>query len=149
MLSLCDVGAADSLTQSASASFRELFGLEQAQAIAEFGSETTSCLADALEDFNLVLMAKDPVHAKTDGFSVLTDGGTTHWRHACYDLTILKSLTSFELRDGTWLHGYIQGPSLRLKLGPKVAQSQPIARTRFTFLQRVPPNKFLERTREE
>ena len=137
---------ADAVAESAT--FRELFGVEESASTTTFGTEAARCMSDALEDFNLVLAAKDPVHATSNDFSILADGGTRHWRHTCYDLTVLKSLTSLQLTDGTWIHGYIEGPSLKLKLGPPGSQSSPIARTRFTFLQRVTPNKSLERTRE-
>jgi hypothetical protein len=133
---------------SVPATFRELFGVDISASVATFGAEAAGCMSDALEDFNLVLAAKDPVHSKSNDFSILADGGTRAWRHACYDLTVLKSLTSLQLADGTWIHGYIEGPSLKLKLGPAGSQSSPIARTRFTFLQRVTPDKSLERTRE-
>jgi hypothetical protein len=130
------------------ATFRELFGVDRSESATAFGAEAAGCMSDALEDFNLVLAAKDPIHAKSDDFSILSDGGTRAWRHACYELTVLKSLTSLQLADGTWIHGYIEGPSLKLKLGPAGSQLSPIARTRFTSLQRVRPNTTLERTRD-
>jgi hypothetical protein len=119
------------------ATFRELCGFEPAEAGVIVGSETARCLSEALVDFNLVLASKDPLHAKTNDFSSLTDGGTALWRGSCYDLTILKSLTSYQLPDGTWVHGYLQGPSLILKLGAKGWQPAPIARTRFVFVQKT------------
>ena len=130
-----------------SATFRELFGVEESASVSAFGAEAARCMSDALEDFNLVIAAKNPTHAKSSDFSTLTDGGTRFWHHACYELTVLKSLTSLQLADGTWIHGHIEGPSLKLKLGAAGSQSSPIARTRFTFLQRVTPNKSFERTR--
>jgi hypothetical protein len=130
------------------ATFQELFGIDESKAGAVFGSDGERCLIDALDDFNRVLAGQQPIHAKTDDFSILTDGGTAFWRHACYDLTIHKSLTSFQLKDGTWVHGYVVGPSLTLKPGPTASQRSPISRTRFSFLQRVTPNTSLERTRE-
>lgn len=130
--------------------FRELFGMEQAESAATVGVDAARCLADALEDFNLVLAAKTPVHATTDDFSIATDGGTRAWRHACYQLTVLKSLTSLYLADGTMLHGYIEGPSLTLKLGPKGGwQPFPIARTKFTFLQREAANPSQEQAHDK
>jgi len=116
--------------------FSELFGFDQAQAVGLVGAEGAKCLLNALEDFNLALSARDPIHSKTDMSSYLTDGGTVVWRNDCYTLAILKSLTSYQLPDGTWIHGYVQGPSLTLKLGPKGSQLSPIARTRFVFVQR-------------
>jgi hypothetical protein len=118
------------------ASFAELYGFDQTQAAGLVGAEGAKCLSNALEDFNLALAAKDPIHSKTDMSSYLTDGGTVLWRSDCYTLAILKSLTSYQLPDGSWIHGYVRGPSLRLKLGPKGSQSSPIARTRFVFDQR-------------
>src|SRR5262245_44170335 len=146
-LSLCAANA-DAEPVSQSATFRELFGVEQADSIATLGADTARCLADALEDFNLVLADKDPIHSKSGDFSIAADGGNRSWRHPCYELTVLKSLTSLQQADGTWIHGYIEGPSLMLKLGPKGWQPSPIARTRLSFLQRVTPNTSLERTRE-
>jgi len=131
-----------------SATFRELFGVDESASTMTFGAEAAQCMADALEDFNLVLASKDPIHAKSNDFSILADGGTWFWRHPCYELTVLKSLTSLQLFDGAWIHGYIEGPSLTLKLGSAGTHSSPIARTRFTFLQRLTPNTSLERTRE-
>ena len=125
---------ADAFTEPAS--FHDLFGLEQAEATAALGPELSKCLSEALEDFNLALLGKDPIHSKTDMSSYLLDGGTVVWRSECYTLAVLKSLTSYQLPDGTWLHGHVQGPSLRLNLGPKTAQSSPIARTRFVFAQK-------------
>jgi hypothetical protein len=141
-------GAAPADPSIQPATFRELFGLEVSEANAIFGPEGERCLASALEDFNLVLAGQKPIHAKTDDFSTLTDGGTAFWRHDCYDLTIHKSLTSFQLSDGTWVHGHIVGPSLKLRMGPAESQRSPISRTRFAFLQRVTPNTSFERTRE-
>ncbi len=127
--------AADDFSRPAS--FSELFGFDQTQAVALVGAERAKCLSDALEDFNLALSAKDPIHSKTDMSSYLSDGGTVVWRGDCYNLAILKSLTSYQLPDGVWIHGYVQGPSLTLKLGPKSAQLSPIARTRFVFVQKA------------
>jgi hypothetical protein len=118
------------------AKFSELFGFDQTRATELVGVEGAKCMSNALEDFNLALSAKDPIHSKTDMSSYLTDGGTVVWRNDCYTLTVLKSLTSYQLRGGAWIHGYVQGPSLTLKLGPKGSQLSPIARTRFVFAQR-------------
>ena len=119
------------------ASFAELFGFEQTEAAKLVGVEGAKCLSNALEDFNLALSSKDPIHSKTDMSSYLSDGGTVIWRSTCYTLAILKSLTSYQLPDGAWVHGYVQGPSLTLKLGPKGSQLSPISRTRFVFVQRT------------
>lgn len=116
--------------------FSDLFGFDQSRAIELVGVEGAKCMSNALEDFNLALSAKDPIHSKTDMSSYLTDGGSVVWRNDCYTLTILKSLTSYQLPGGTWIHGYVQGPSLTLMLGPKGSQLAPIARTRFVFAQR-------------
>jgi hypothetical protein len=133
--SLVAAGPADEFARPAS--FSELFGFDRAQAEELVGPEGATCLANALEDFNLALAAKDPIHAKTDMSSYLTDGGTVVWRSACYTLAILKSLTSYQLPDGSWIHGHVQGPSLTLKPGPKGSQSSPISRTRFVLAQRT------------
>ncbi len=130
------------------ATFRELFGVDEVQAETMFGAELSRCLSGAWEDFNLALASKQPINSKTDMSSFLTDGGTVNWRGACFDLTILKGLTSYELPDGSWVHGYVQGPSLRLKLGGKTAQNSGISRTRFVLLQKEPPKARPERARE-
>jgi hypothetical protein len=140
--------AANAELQIQPATFQELFGIKESDASTVFGPDGARCLTDALDDFNRVLADQQPIHAKTGDFSTLTDGGTAFWRHACYDLTIHKSLTSFQLNDGTWIHGHVVGPSLKLKLGPAESHRSPISRTRFEFLQRVTPNTSLERTRE-
>ena len=128
--------------------FQELFGIDESNASAVFGTDGERCLIDALDDFNRVLAGQQPIHAKTDDFSSLTDGGTALWRHTCYELTIHKSLTSFQLKDGTWVHGHVVGPSLKLKLGPAESQRSPISRTRFAFLKRVTPTTSLNRMPE-
>ncbi len=143
---LCTV--VPSNTSQERATFRELFGVEESEAAASFGVDAARCLADALEDFNLVLASKNPVHATTDDFSIATGGGTRAWRHACYQLMVLKSLTTLNLPDGTLIHGYLEGPSLTLKLGSGGWQPAPISRTRLTFLLRVAPGKSPEQSRE-
>jgi hypothetical protein len=146
LLPIAQAAAADTAAQTVS--FRDLFGLEQAQAIETLGTDVANCFSRALEDFNLALAGKDPVNSKTDMSSYPPDGGTVVWRSDCYNLAVLKSLTSYQLPDGSWIHGHVQGPSLSFKLGPKTAQSSPIARTRFVFAQKLTPNTSLERTRE-
>jgi hypothetical protein len=141
-------GAASADNSSRPASFSELFGIDQSQAESTFGAHMSQCLADALADFNLALAGETPLHSSTRSLAPLSDGGTDTWHGECFELTIYKSLTSYELPDGTWVHGHIRGPSLRLKFGGNNAQSVAIARTQFVLLQVLPPNKSLERTRD-
>jgi len=116
--------------------FDDLFGMAEAHAIEVFGAETAQCLSHALEDFNLALSGKDPVNSKSPAFPQLLDGGTTFWDGACYKLTIFKSLTTYRLADGSLVNGYVVGPSLQLHFSPSASRPQPIARTRFVFLER-------------
>lgn len=120
----------------ASASFRELFGVGESQAIEVFGSDTARCLSDALIDFNLALAGENPVHSTNPPFPQLLDGGTALWEGACYKLTILKRLTTYRLPDGALINGWVVGPSLQLRLSPDAKHSEPISRTRFVFIQK-------------
>jgi len=118
--------------------FDELFGVGEAQATDVFGAETALCLTHALEDFNLALSGQDPVNSKSPAFPQLLDGGTTFWEGACYRLTIFKSLTTYRIADGSLVSGFVVGPSLQLHLPSSASRSQPIARTRFVFLEKRP-----------
>jgi hypothetical protein len=124
----------------ASPSFDDLFGIGESEAIEVFGAETARCLSDALEDFNLALSGKNPQHSKSPAFPQVLDGGTTFWEGACYKLTILKQLTTYRLADGTSVNGFVVGPSLQLQLSPNASKSQPIARTRFAFIEKRAAN---------
>jgi len=119
-----------------SASFDELFGMDESRAIEIFGAETAGCLSNALEDFNLALSGEDPRHSKSPAFPQLLDGGTRFWKGACYELTILKRLTTFRLADGALISGFVVGPSLELQLAPAASKSHPIERTRFVFVEK-------------
>ena len=117
-------------------SFDELFGMDESKAVEVFGATTARCLADAREDFNLALSGQDPKHSRNSAFPQLLDGGTTFWEGACYRLTLLKRLTTYRLADGTLVSGFIMGPSLQLQFSPDASIAEPIARTRFVFLEK-------------
>ncbi len=117
-------------------SFADLFGVEESQAPAIYGPESTRCLSNALEDFNRALSGQEPIHSKSPAFPQLLDGGTTFWTGECYVLTVYKRLTSFRLPDGAMVNGFVVGPSLQLKLTPNASESHPIERTRFVVLQK-------------
>ena len=117
-------------------SFSELFGVGESQAVEVFGSDTALCLSNALEDFNLALDGKSPVHSESPPLPQLLDGGTTFWEGACYKLTVLRRLTTYRLPDGAIISGWVVGPSLQLRLSAGATRSEPISRTRFVFLQK-------------
>lgn len=127
---LASIAAADQPT------FGELFGVGESQALELFGADTARCLSSALEDFNLALDGKDPVHAKNSLFPQLLDGGTTFWDGACYKLTVFKRLTTYRLPDGALVSGWVVGPSLELRLTSDAGRSESISRTRFVFIQK-------------
>src|SRR4051812_5633713 len=131
---ISSVGVASPPT--ALSSFAELFGVEESLAPAIYGSESTRCLSNALEDFNRALSGQEPIHSKSQAFPQLLDGGTTLWTGDCYVLTVYKSLTSYRLPDGAIVNGFVVGPSLQLKLTPSASESHPIGRTRFLFVEK-------------
>jgi hypothetical protein len=122
--------------QAALPTFFELFGIDETQANAVYGADSARCLLDALEDFNLALAGQKPTHAKSPDFPQLLDGGTTFWKGACYEMTVYKRLTTYRLPDGSLVSGFIAGPSLQLNFTPGASMTQPIARTRFLFVER-------------
>ena len=117
-------------------SFEDLFGMNESQSAEVLGVAATRCLADAREDFTLALSGQNPKHSKNPAFPQLLDGGTTFWEGACYKLTLLRRLTTYRLADGTLVSGFIVGPSLQLQFSPVASKAEPIARTRFLFIEK-------------
>jgi hypothetical protein len=139
-LKIVAIGLTSSLFSGISAadapSFRELFGVDEEQAVEVFGSDTALCLSNAFEDFKLALGGQDPVHSTNSPFPQLLDGGTRFWEGDCYTLTVLKRLTTYRLPDGAQVSGWIVGPSLELRLSSERRRTEPISRTRFVFIQK-------------
>lgn len=112
------------------ATFHELFGVSEAQAPSLYGA-MTDCLVKAHQDFNAAASGRSPPHAKMEG--VFSDGGTSLWKGACYEMTIFQSLTSVGYAE-TCVTGMTIGPSLRLAgHGPR-GQAAAITRSAFVPL---------------
>lgn len=90
--------------------FEDLFHMSIDEAKKLFGKETLSRLQKSLDDFNVVMEGKYPVHAEVDKeVPLLTDGGTTYYKGDGYKLTIVMSLNGI-MRGEEYVHGYIYGP---------------------------------------
>jgi len=98
-------------TSLADVTFEDLFHMTPTAAERALGAQRLKMLQAAADDFNAVLNFKQPVHAQIDKKAPLpADGGTTFYKCAGHDLTVMKSL--FSMGE---LHGYMYGPVLKLK----------------------------------
>lgn len=123
---------AQNLASGGSATFVELFGIDEQQASRDLPSSIVQCLRRAHEDFSLALDGKEPKHATSKG--AYSDGGTTLWEDPCYTLVILRQLSTV-CENGYGIEGAIFGPELRFR--PNIGRPElgAIARTRFVTMQ--------------
>jgi hypothetical protein len=97
--------------------FEDLFHLTVRDAERALGAARAKKMQAALEDFNAVLAYKRPVHAKLGPGPFFKDGGTLTYEGNGYDLTVIKSLFSFDKKnegEGE-VNGYTYGPTLLFK----------------------------------
>lgn len=89
------------------------FGPFQGVDISILSPSQRETISQASEDFARVLKGKKPKHAVFDDKAPLpADGGTQFFIGKGYNLTVMKSLSSFGGADG-WLHGYVYGPVVK------------------------------------
>ena len=95
--------------------------------VSSIPKEEVDVLIEASEDFKAVLEGKKPVHAKLDlDVPLPSDGGTVFYLGNKYNLTIVKSLSSF----GS-VHGYVYGPAIFFDKAFATGNSSAMSSTKF------------------
>ncbi len=89
--------------------------------------EDADVFIEATEDFNAVLEGRKPIHAKLDLDAPLpADGGTVFYLGNKYNLTVIKSLSSF----GS-VRGYVYGPAIFFDKKFATGNSSSLSSTKF------------------
>jgi len=100
--------------------------------LAVLGPEQRQIIIQASEDFDLVVQGKRPKNAVVDEHAPqFQDGGTLFYLGKGYQLTVVKSLSTFGSSAEERLIGYVYGPVLRFAASFAPGNSSTVESLRF------------------